>query len=472
MQFLSKYPELADMIYSYLNFEDLYRCSILSKTLYTHLKELIYYRHLTYHKKFQNNYPLLKNQFKFIIEDSIMTSLFDYISSDKNLCIAGGYTTIMHFYGEFDGRFRESDIDIYVFGEYTGTNFDNLIDYMNKHYTIIDINTKGAAVVEIKISEFFRPIQIIGLKVNNIINIVDTFDLSHNKCIYYQNNTYITYDAKFSKDKKMAIAFLKMIGTRLEKIKRFDLTLLNKSDILKISRFAIEYLRLRDVSNINTIPNKIKDIKSRFQSIYDFKDEAIGTPEIYIKDLEITSNYIAKILTDKIMIYETTKVISPYYSLNQNVDFVFEINGICKMLIIDEHDNSRLTIIVTDPVEIDKLLIITDKIKSIYDHFQTRSNDDKPPKKNRYLKKKLIIKNYVDNITWDDQENIIRYKIRLFDDDQDDTNNQDIRDQLLNMTNFKLKINFHFNNDGYYTPNEMYFYNYGNYAFVRYKVVI
>lgn len=129
--------------------------------------------------------------------------MIDYIDNHSNMAIIGGYMTSMYFEVPF---FEESDIDIYIF-ESQLDSLTDLINFLDDTYKIDSVEILGSSVRSFILKEFNRKIQVILVEKDNILDIMLTFDCTHNRCAYYLKNTYITFDAEYSKKHQKNILF-------------------------------------------------------------------------------------------------------------------------------------------------------------------------------------------------------------------------------------------------------------------------
>lgn len=186
------YDDVMREIYSYIDFYDIMNLNEVLKN--TIKKEIIYWKSLNHFKILLHDSYLLKNEFVYIYDEQL-SELYDYIKSNPNICIAGGYPTLMH-YNKNLADYPDSDIDIFVIGPDSVENAKGLLHFINKNYKAKFV--KGDAVIDIKIKNYERPLQVIVTQYQNINELLYTFDTDYNKCALYLGDTYITFDAKYS----------------------------------------------------------------------------------------------------------------------------------------------------------------------------------------------------------------------------------------------------------------------------------
>lgn len=194
---------------------------------------------------------LIKNSFDMTYENDQIKELFDFVKMNNSLCIAGGYMAIQYHERNLK-EFESSDIDVYIFKN------NNLKDMMlllltfiddkfgiqsitsyNKKDTLINISAASAAstgVFNIKCNNLNRVIQIICTRYYNLAELLSDYDTGYCKVGYYQGNTYVSPDAKFTKDTNLVYIYRKYLRMkRLEKINKFKFHILNKHILNKIN---------------------------------------------------------------------------------------------------------------------------------------------------------------------------------------------------------------------------------------------
>lgn len=162
---------------------------------------------------------LIKNEFQFKGENEF-SKLWDNLTHNKNVILAGGYTTSMFFEQDF---FESSDIDLFV----NKQNSFELINFIKNNFDVIGYEIISENVMTMFIKNL-RPIQIIIKNFKNVSNLLDDFDLCHLKCAFYLGNTYFTFDAKYAKENKITMSFQNVRIDRTEKAKKFGLSIFNK----------------------------------------------------------------------------------------------------------------------------------------------------------------------------------------------------------------------------------------------------
>jgi hypothetical protein len=179
---------------------------------------------------------LIKNDFNFYIENDNMKPLFEYLSTNDNLCVAGNYLA-MQYLGNDIANFMNRDIDIFIFGTDQIKNvFASFLDFMDKKYKItsmeIQESTKKNKICDntfyLKFNLFPRNIQITITNSENIAKLLNSFPFGHYKCCLYKNNTYITYDAKIAKETKYTCRYGQINYCKyFENANNFGITILN-----------------------------------------------------------------------------------------------------------------------------------------------------------------------------------------------------------------------------------------------------
>jgi hypothetical protein len=254
-------------ICSYLSLTDVYNFFSMNRNLYEMLKELNQLVYQLYKNKViipneTNNFPslkeptyyyyinnnilikkdnyLLKDIFPLIIENENINKIYSCVENMKNIAICGGYMTSMYFLSSFH---EESDIDIYIWGKEWRKTYDEFFRRL-KLYFLIQIEQIGNSVLTISIKNM-RQIQLILVDAESLTEILTDFDNMHNRCAYMNKHTYITYDALWSKRNKCTYFYKDVKKSRLEKVKRYSLNVLNNinEDSLINSEIKIEKRR-------------------------------------------------------------------------------------------------------------------------------------------------------------------------------------------------------------------------------------
>lgn len=247
---------------------------------YEKLDEIVYWKSLEHRKILTNNVYLLKNKYDWIIEQPLVP-LYDYLKDQPNICIAGGYPTIQYLEKDLLD-FKDSDIDIYIFGDKQVNTFKKLIKYLNKIIGIKEIRQfpNSYSIYNIYLNNIDRCIQIIGTCDVSISQIIREYDTSHNRCCLYQGETYITYDAKHAKQTNITY-FNKNYENykRLHKAHNLGLTIFHKPVFVENKDYY--------VGESNLIECNLKDAKNEFTPNINWRNEYI-TDEICSTNNDIT----------------------------------------------------------------------------------------------------------------------------------------------------------------------------------------
>ena len=320
----------------------------VSKSLNSLCKEALYYRHIN---NINTDNFLIKNSFNFIIEDDIMIPLFNYITSDKSIVIAGGYTTYMFFEKEFK---PESDIDFFINDKNKLIRF---VNFIAKNYHLADIQLKGKSVIDIKLSESKRSIQIIYSDFESIGQLLDSFDFSYCKTAYHKGISYITYDALLSKNNKVAITYSNPMDGRIEKAEYFDLKVLNHDYNVILYPDSCYYNSIdEEFNNLTLLDEKINFLSDNISSLVNFKRHIHAVNKIDIMSSNI--KFYMDEYQDKIKAEQITTKFGMFYKRLTYVIPSFKIKG----KIIHHIDNDKISIVISDSDEIKKLRLIKEKI--------------------------------------------------------------------------------------------------------------
>lgn len=137
--------------------------------------------------------------------DNYLHKLFDYIDSNDQLMIAGGFPMQILLNPHITPNIT-SDIDIYVFHLSHGNSrrkvITDLMLYLSQNFTIDNILTRHSVnscvvnnIWNIFIKEIPYVLQIILTRCNNPLSIVKGYDYSHSKVFIYKGRMYATVDA-------------------------------------------------------------------------------------------------------------------------------------------------------------------------------------------------------------------------------------------------------------------------------------
>lgn len=194
--------DLRLQIVNYLSFDDILNLRYILKDI----DELVYWKSLQYKCALTSNHYLIKDAFDWT-EEYDLEPLYDYLMNEPNICIAGGYPTLL-FLGK-DTQDFSGDIDIYIFRSTNHDMIDTLQRFTNiiqREYGIKHIDKIGPSECHSVFNIYTclpRPIQIIGTCDTSLSEIIRQFDASHNRCAWYMGHTYVTYDALYAKERMM-----------------------------------------------------------------------------------------------------------------------------------------------------------------------------------------------------------------------------------------------------------------------------
>jgi hypothetical protein len=257
MQISELPPDMMRYVFSYLGVESSKILQICKdwKEYADDIDEITYYGYLS---KREKNIPIkyLLNFYTDYLDtcDQSIRKLFDEIGKSKNICVAGGFTTQLYLDKVPD---KTSDIDIYFLKTKNNkTEFKAFLDYIKDNFTIKNVG-KYRSIIMIQVEQFDHPLQLIFTNMKSITDVFSSFDNSHNKCGFYQNKFYTTYDAKWSKENRKT--FFYKVGNnrdvRYQKAEKLGFYICNKNydEIAEFS--AIKYKKIK-VKNLNRIFGK------------------------------------------------------------------------------------------------------------------------------------------------------------------------------------------------------------------------
>lgn len=200
----------------------------LSKFIYKNLVDYTYALGCKVRHEFYNQKLLIANTFNWVDEDFSLKIIIDYVRSNDNLCIAGGYTTLMFLNKDFKD-YPDSDIDIFIMNVSVDPvkTFEHLCKFILRIYPDTQYN-QTLSVFDLKIKNISRTFQIILTKLKNPTHVLSSFDFSHNKSCYYLDKTYSLPDAIHSRISKKTYYYAKQFRIqRLVKAKNLGLVISN-----------------------------------------------------------------------------------------------------------------------------------------------------------------------------------------------------------------------------------------------------
>lgn len=195
---ITQIPDLLTNILTFLNFEDTLNFNMATTNILT--KEQLYWKSLEYNKIFKSMDFLIKSSFDYEYDEEI-SILYDYINNNTQLCVAGGFPTLL-FNNKNLSLYPSSDIDIFIMEkDDTANETIKLIKYINKYYKAVFLKiNKSVSVFDVKINGYNRTIQLISTKYRCVNEILNSFDMGYNKCALYGGETFVTYDAMYAKN--------------------------------------------------------------------------------------------------------------------------------------------------------------------------------------------------------------------------------------------------------------------------------
>lgn len=183
---------------------------------------------------------LLKNEFNIIYEKPEIEKLYNYFLNKGNMCIAGGYITLQFHNKKFQD-YLDSDIDIYILcndelsEESYSDTLKNFVSFLDSTYEISNIycskknyEEKKCGVFDIMCKKLTRKINLICTCEMSIAQLLNNFDANYCKCCFYMGNTYVTPDAKMSKDTNNAVFYRNKANvSRIQKAKKLGFKVFN-----------------------------------------------------------------------------------------------------------------------------------------------------------------------------------------------------------------------------------------------------
>jgi len=211
-----------------------------------------------------NDAYLIKNDFEFNVnEQPELRKIFDYIKRQPRMCIAGGYPTLQYI-NKALSDFPDSDIDIFITNPYEESCFceidvlQEFIEFLGDDISEITSYTNAmASVYNIKCKNINRMLQIIGIYAETISEIFNQFDASHCKCCVYMGDTYVSYDAKYSKDTNTTVFY-----NTCPKIHRYNKAIKLGLNVYNCSHICEEIQR-----NLFIVPRTIQDMLNNFRCV-------------------------------------------------------------------------------------------------------------------------------------------------------------------------------------------------------------
>jgi hypothetical protein len=197
-------------ILKFLDIDSLIKLSIADTKFRETYKDYIYHRHALECKTIES--------LDYFIPDTVsipsfsdcmpLQKLMNYIASNSNLCIAGGFPT--YLYMGITPK-SNSDIDIYVlcgnvhalkkdsmFKNNELCDIEQLLFFIKTNYTEPKYLRVGPAVFNITVQEFSHPIQIIVTTYKSLAQVLSSFDNSHNRCGIHMGRSYVGIDTELT----------------------------------------------------------------------------------------------------------------------------------------------------------------------------------------------------------------------------------------------------------------------------------
>jgi hypothetical protein len=236
-------------ISSYLSLKDLYHLLLCNKN-YAFIRECIYYHCVNNNINIPIDNYLIKSAFPLITENDEVKILYECLKDMKNVAICGGYMTSMYFLSSF---FEDSDIDVYIWGsnKEVNENYCKLLTNLQRVFRNANKSRTGQSVITLTFpfAPSLRKIQVIFVDAASLTEILMDFDTMHNRCAYMNGDTYVTYDAQWSKKTSCTYFYKDIKKSRLEKARRYNLQILNKikeneliTGEIRVSRYERHFL--------------------------------------------------------------------------------------------------------------------------------------------------------------------------------------------------------------------------------------
>jgi hypothetical protein len=187
---------------------------------------------------------LLMNQFNINYETDRIRTLFGYVSTYSDLCIAGGYMAMQYLQRD-PKQYPNSDIDLYILNtpdfKKTLAAILNFLDICFGIKTISTFAFKSRdgtqnlepkqGIYNVTCNNLSRTVQIICTKHTNIAEVLNGYDAGYCKVCYYLGNTYVTPDAKYVKDTNITYFYLRDPQVkRIKKAMNLGLFVMNTLD--------------------------------------------------------------------------------------------------------------------------------------------------------------------------------------------------------------------------------------------------
>lgn len=287
--------DILNEIFNFLDHETLRIIPLVSKDWLNNFKDKVYYKSITFNKQLSNLFYLKE------FECNYTDKIFNYIANDKNICIAGGFTTQLFLNNNVS---KESDIDIYYLSSKENI-FDvhkKFINFLNDNFTIVEI-TCLSHIININIAEVEHILQLIFTDSSTLTDILMSFDNSHNRCGFYGGLFYNTPDAIYSKQSGKTYFYELDITApkRYRKAKKLGLEIINEINVEGVYK-EIDFEQI----NFHELLNYYIDIKDWINS-YSSPSDIFPTITLMLDEITkyknrlIVENNILLILEDTLI---------------------------------------------------------------------------------------------------------------------------------------------------------------------------
>lgn len=310
----------------------------LSKIINKKLINYVYVYGSKIRHEFFDQKLLIADSFKWIDESPNFNQIINYVRSDDNLCIAGGYTTLM-FFNKNLNNFPDSDVDIFIMN----VSADPVETFKKLHQFIIQTYPDAKynqiiSVFDIKIESINRTIQIILTDLRSPVHVLSSFDFSHNKSCYYLGRTYCLPDAQQSLSLKKTYYYAKQIRIqRLIKVNKLGLTISNvKIDegLNTVKKSPIEYKLFSslfdndDCEEIKLIPATFNNFANKYgddyHNIFELDKSKIlkNSQHLHLLNLNETNLDLNKINVE----YVTSEkfIVENIATINRTVNIIYD----------------------------------------------------------------------------------------------------------------------------------------------------
>jgi hypothetical protein len=298
---MNLHTDLICRVFDYIPTNELYILQQLSKSTFNEVKKYIYFRCASDNVRLYSMNYLIEDNFINLIPEDIKI-VIDKLMEIEYFCIAGGFPT--QLYLETIPK-ESSDIDIFVLGGKIQNDnkkrllmiqFYYFIGWFDSIYNASTFIVISTNIIEVKADNFPYKLQFIFTENHNLIEVLSTFDNSHNRCGLYQNKSYICEDTMISKKTMTTYFYNHCRALRYKKAKDlgFNIFNLSEDDNKSLEKYnPRQYFREQKIISLYDIYRLEPTFIKNWDNTYDFSGNFINnTVEIDIENIVQYEKYL------------------------------------------------------------------------------------------------------------------------------------------------------------------------------------